>query len=259
MTMDSDSPTWDNHPAKYSKQLFPHFVEALQGCSNVLDPMAGTGRIHLLRDMMDIDTFGIEIEPEGANMHRDTICADSTDIPYEDGRFEAICVSPVYGNRMSDHHEAREKCKVCNGSGRYGALECEKCDGKGFRQHERYTYRHSRPNKTPLHVNNTGRYPWNASAQEINLKILSESVRVLEDGGVFVLNIKNHYKTITRKKVKSVELQDVAGWFRSTLEELGCELQYKVNVEARGMRKGANRDVRENCEQILVFHKRSSQ
>lgn len=250
--------TWDDHPAPYSMYLFPYFVEALQGCKTVLDPMAGTGRIHLLRDMMDIETYGIEIEPEGANMHPDTICADSTAIPYEDGKFDAICVSPVYHNRMSDHHDAKERCRICNGTGKAEGETCEKCKGEGFRSYDRRTYRHTRRSKAPLHENNAGRYQWNDKARHIDSLILSESVRVLRDGGTFVLNIKNHIKTVIRGGVKTQELQDVAGWFRATLESLGCELQATTAVPAPGMRKGANRDVRDDVEYVMVFKKKEA-
>jgi len=70
------------HPARYS----PEVLEVLSAeigpvTGPVLDPFAGTGRIHQIgRD----DTIGIEIEPEWANLHPRTFHGDATELPFLD-------------------------------------------------------------------------------------------------------------------------------------------------------------------------------
>jgi hypothetical protein len=50
------------HPARYSPEILDVIAEELDGVPGpVLDPFAGTGRIH---DLGRGDTFGVEIEAE---------------------------------------------------------------------------------------------------------------------------------------------------------------------------------------------------
>ena len=64
------------HPAKYTDHLLPVFEDLLKGCTKVLDPFAGTGKIHSL----PFDTVGVELEKEWAEMHEKTIVGDATDL-----------------------------------------------------------------------------------------------------------------------------------------------------------------------------------
>ena len=65
------------HPAKYTDVLIPIFEKLLKGSNLILDPFAGTGKIHLL----PFETIGLEIEPEWANLHKNTIIGDATNMP----------------------------------------------------------------------------------------------------------------------------------------------------------------------------------
>lgn len=38
------------HPAKYTDTLIPIFADLLRDCPNVLDPMAGTGKIGQIKE-----------------------------------------------------------------------------------------------------------------------------------------------------------------------------------------------------------------
>lgn len=77
MTVDTAAP---RHPAPYSEALLPIFAalldEHLAGmhhAASVLDPMAGTGRIHRLQDdqltRVPLLTSGVELMPKWAAMH----------------------------------------------------------------------------------------------------------------------------------------------------------------------------------------------
>ncbi|AGG57880.1 hypothetical protein VPBG_00108 [Vibrio phage helene 12B3] len=78
------------HPAKYTDSLLPVMEKMIPKGYKVLDIFAGTGKIHLLPH----DTTGVEIEPEWASLHKDTLCADATELPFPDETFDCICTSP---------------------------------------------------------------------------------------------------------------------------------------------------------------------
>jgi tRNA G10 N-methylase Trm11 len=105
----------------------------------VVDPFAGTGRIHELSHVPGVRTVGVEIEPEWARLSSGTVVADALALPVADSSVHAICTSPTYGNRHADHHEA--------------------CDPS-----LRRTYRHDLGRE--LHPNNSGRLQWGPDYRE---------------------------------------------------------------------------------------------
>src|SRR5207302_7210410 len=92
------------HPAKFSDPLLPVLRALIHPGARVLDPFAGSGRIHEITD----NAVGIEIEPEWADLHPHTHCGNALDLPFADAVFDVICTSPTYGNRMADHHDAKD-------------------------------------------------------------------------------------------------------------------------------------------------------
>lgn len=124
------------HPAKYSGLVLDVLRRRvdkelkrrrdLDGSFNllrVIDPMAGVGGVHQLARRSNrpggytVSTLGVEIEPEWAACHERTECADALEWlaqrrfvrgteRYQLARMWVM--SPTYGNRMADHHEATD-------------------------------------------------------------------------------------------------------------------------------------------------------
>ena len=92
------------HPAKYSPQIVDALTERLPAAipppARILDPFAGVGGIHKLA-AVGYSTVGVEIEPEWAAEHPDTICGDSRSLPLDDDSVDAVATSPAYGNKMA--------------------------------------------------------------------------------------------------------------------------------------------------------------
>lgn len=202
------------HPAKYTDVLLPAFQQLIPIGSKVLDPFAGTGKIHLL----PFETVGIEIEPEWASLHKNTICGDATNMPFTDNSFDVICTSPTYGNRMADHHNAKDASK-------------------------RITYTHVLGRK--LHENNSGQMHFGEKYKELHRKAYAECKRVLKKNGIFILNVKNFIKN-------GVEV-DIHKWHCEALLDLGFSLMETRKVQVKGNGFGANRDKRVNYEYVTKF------
>lgn len=209
----------------------------------VLDPFAGVGWIHTL----DHDTVGIEIEPEWACQHPRTKLGDSTKLRYKE-TFDVVATSPCYGNRMADHHDAKDICKKCHNK-RKLRVDCKTCKGTGL-SHRR-TYKHYLGHD--LSPNNAGAMQWGDDYRELHTKVWAKSVTALKPGGLFVLNIRNHFRTFN-KKVGPVE-QHVAEWHLQTLGQLGLAIQQYHFVETPGYRFGENRELRLAGEQVIELRK----
>lgn len=221
-----------SHPARYSKQLIPLFSRLLGSYANgkrVLDPFAGVGGIHALRDD-GYDTTGVELEPEWANLHEHTSVGDATDLPFGDEEFDAVVTSPAYGNRLADSYNSSDP-------------------------HLRRSYRFDLGRE--LTDGNAGAMQWGDTYRDLHLAAWAEAKRVLRPGGVLLLNIKDHYRNYER--------QPVAGWHVTALCRLGFTLlehttdvarpdEVDATVGAPNLRQGANSELR-LAEQVYVMRK----
>lgn len=209
-----------SHPARYSRELLPKFAQFLEPGWHVLDPFAGVGGIHELRDFIDVKTIGVELEPEWAEKHPDTQIGNALDLDFDDEVFDAIVTSPTYGNRLADHHEAADPEK-------------------------RRTYRHDLGRA--LTVDNSGSLQWGPKYRDFHVAAWEEALRVLRPRGRFVLNIKDH--------IRGGDRQHVTDWHLGCLRELGCVLIDCDRLAPPHLRFGANADVRVSAELVLVFSK----
>lgn len=217
-----DDPLPD-HPAKYTPALFPIFLRALEGCNDVLDPFAGVGTIFKLRAWRpDLRITAVELQPKWAARHPETIVGNVLHLHrlFAPASFGALLTSPVYGNRMADHHDARDAS-------------------------ERNTYRHKYGED--LHPDNAGQLQWGPAYRRFHRRAWIECIRVLRPGGRFILNVKDH--------VRNGLPQQVPAWHDHTLTSLGLRFVEVHNVRCPGNRRGANAGLRMEYEQVYVYHK----
>jgi len=203
------------HPAKYSGVLLPHLKELLKGKTIVLDCFGGTGR---LKEICSTATI-LEIEPEWAELSG-ALVGDATNMDKDwTGKFQAVCTSPCYGNRMADSFNAKDTSK-------------------------RNTYHHVLGRKPTL--GSSAVMQWGNKYKGFHIKAWEEVFRVLEYGGIFILNISDH--------IRKGEVVKVSEWHKDTILKLGFALVEHRKIKTPRNKYGANRQ-RVEFESIYVFEK----
>jgi tRNA G10 N-methylase Trm11 len=226
------------HPAKYSKGFAKRFAEILvkYGCRHILDPFAGVGGIVEVHDHGYTGTIVCnEIEEEwaldilrrnewracGLSVH----IGDAESLPlFWTSWFDAAVTSVTYGNRMADHHDAKDGSR-------------------------RNTYKHAlerdlTPGNTgAMHFGTTRKTRFDYCTKHKRCYI--ELRRVLVDGAIFVLNVSDHIRKGRRMRVTL--------WHRLCLQSLGFEVIEEQRVATPRNRQGANGDKRVEYESIIVF------
>ena len=206
-----------DHPAKFSESILAVLRPELTSYRRVLDPCAGIGLIHSIVPT----AIANELESEWAEQCKGpAVVSDAQHLPFPDGAFEAVATSPTYGNRMADHHNARDGSR-------------------------RITYRHLLGR--PLHPANTGQLQWGRTYQEVHVAIWRECYRVLEPGGIFLLNISDH--------IRAGQIIPVADWHIRAMRGAGFQLRRRWDIATQRMRYGANSDQRVTHEHVFKFSK----
>jgi hypothetical protein len=213
------------HPAKWTPAILDAIAQVLgshyREVHDVLDPMAGVGGIHALNDRDDVQPFttvGVELEPEWALQHPDTMVGNALDLPAEwTGTFDAVVTSPVYGNRMSDHHEARDEST-------------------------RMTYRHYLGRPLSPQSSATMAFP-STPYRHFHERAWLEAIRVVKPGGLLVLNTKNFYED------KGNKLRRVTEFHLNTVMAQGCTIEMVIPVPVKG--DGRNQEKRAEFESVI--------
>jgi hypothetical protein len=194
-----------------------------------LDPFGGVGGVHDAIGKMEnpkVATFAVELEPEWAEQSAQkglTVCADFLQWSPHPSMVENIAgvvTSPTYGNRMADHHNAKDPSK-------------------------RITYRHSLGR--PLSDNNSGGMQWGVEYRAFHIKAWLKVEELLQPGGLFVLNVKDHMRQGARV--------DVCEWHSRVLRDMGFYLLDEEVVPVKGMGFGANGRERIGHEMVYAFKK----
>jgi SAM-dependent methyltransferase len=196
----------------------------------ILDPMAGVGGVHELMDLGDsFDTLGIEIEQEWADAHPRTLQGDATNLErIPDGVFDAIFVSPVYGNRFSDSHKAKDGSRRTSYTHNIRALTGD-------------------PDRE-LAVGNAGSmYAWQEPYWTLHRRAWAEAVRVLRGGGLFLLNTSDFVRDGAIVSVTTPHVQ--------ILTSLGMSEVTRYRIATPRMRHGANSAARVDGEDLVVLQK----
>jgi len=217
------------HPAKFSTDVLRTINSIVtahrdERTARILDPFAGTGRVHELALAGEVATLGIEIEREWASMHPSTVWGDARHawslIRAGAGWTEVdfICTSPTYGNRMADSHNARDASR-------------------------RNTYTHAIGRK--LAEANTGAMQWGPDYRRLHEEVYAAAVPLLASNGLFVLNVSDH--------IRNREVMPVTAWHVEALEWLGLAEVKRHEVETPRLRFGENHEARIEHESVIVL------
>lgn len=215
------------HPAQFSREILT-LVERhhlLPEVGIVLDPMAGVGNVHKLATATR-RTVGVEIEPEWAAAHPDTMVGNCLRLPFGRASFDAVFTSPCYGNRLADHHRAADPSV-------------------------RRSYTHDLQHVTGdperrLHADNSGTLPATRDDYwRFHALAWAEVHRVLRPGGRFVLNVSDFIRrgAVVPVVERHCDLVLLGGF----------TLVKEFRVTTRRMRYGANNQVRVPTESVVVF------
>ncbi len=163
----------------------------------------------------------MEIEPEWAAAHPDTLCGDSTQLSdlIAPESIDAVVTSPAYGNRMADNYA-----------------------GDGTR---RFTYRTALGR--PLSEGSGAGLQWGDAYRTLHAVVWHACYTVLRPGGLALINVSNH--------IRAGQEVPVVEWHLKTLIDIGFGVVGVDSIKTMRVGFGANRNLRVADEKLLVMRK----
>lgn len=220
-------------PAAFSNSVLI-VLDRIVPAGRILDPFAGTGRIHELAGN-GRRTTGVEIEPELAALHHNTFLGDALNLqPLIDHEvrfpvvFDTVVTSPTYGNRFADKHEAK--------------------DGSMRRSYTHDMRRMTGDPTRKLHKNNSGTLHFGPAYINFHYRAWVECARVLVEEGWMFLNVSDFIRRGKRVPVVATH--------RGLLRRAGFEVLGGERVETPRMRFGQNHEARVDGEVVIIARKR---
>lgn len=242
------------HGAQFSDTALTAIADAIKRYPSlrgspprVLDPFAGVGNIFRLADMVtNLDIVAVELEPEWAHAHRDTLVGDATHLDgFSDESFDYVITSPAFGNRLADGYDGRGQCRRCAGTGTVDNALCVRCGGAGFDQSKRHSYRIWLGR--PLNEANGGAYHWGEAYRDLHRRAWREAYRLLRPNGFLMVDIKDH--------IRSFQWQAVPEWHLGAAVKIGFSFAEDVTYVADGIRHGTNHGARDDVAHLLILSK----
>lgn len=220
-------------PAAFSDAIITR-LQSLVPPGRILDPFAGTGRIHELASD-GRRTTGVEIERELAALHRNTFLGDALNLqPLIDHEvrfpvtFDSVVTSPTYGNRFADAHNAKD-----DSVRRSYTHDMRRMTGDPTRK---------------LHKNNSGTLHFGPAYLDFHRRVWVECARVLVPGGFMFLNISDFIRRGKRVPVVASH--------KGLLRRAGFEVLGEEQVGTPRMRYGQNHEARVDGEVVIVARKK---
>ena len=214
------------HPAKWSQPILDKLAEVAKEEAELLgrplrvvDPFAGSGLGRLAAALTPSEVWGVELEPEWAAAHPNTLVGDALELRRvfaDRPPFDAVVTSPCYGSRMADAHDAK--------------------DGS-----TRLTYKH-RLGRDP-NPGSAAVLQWGPDYRRFHAHAYAVMCGFVP-GGLLAVNMSNH--------IRHGEEQPVVEWTVRELLSLGCRLVAVHRVRTRRLRFGANREKRVDGEAVIV-------
>ena len=233
------------HPAPFADVFLDfvrgHMNEHAPRALALLDPMAGTCKLHVLQghhetelrhDGYDVYTVCSELEPEWAQrsptewgethtgLHAFHALSAGPMRPLGYQRW--IVTSPVWGNRMADHHDAKDDS-------------------------ERLTYRHRLGR--PLSQGSSCSLAWGEDYQAWHRAFLDRAFESSFAGERMIIEIGDHLRTLNGRTLRA---QVTAWWIKAGIAA-GWHLDEAKRLPVGRLRNGANYDVRIPYIHALVF------
>jgi tRNA G10 N-methylase Trm11 len=208
------------HPAKFSDNILDVIKEYVRPEWIILDPMSGTGKLNKIINNNNLVLNEIEYEWAMQGKPSQIINGNALYLPFKDKSFDCIITSCTYGNRLADHHVAKDGSK-------------------------RISYFHNLGKI--LHRDNSGQMQYGNQYKTFHKVAWEESNRVLRNNGIFILNVSNHIRN--KKEVY------VSEWHLDFIKNLGYSLIEHKKINTHRLKYGSNSDQRVEHENLFIMKK----